>query len=87
MDKWPTLPEVHLSLTVDNPAKIIFDGNVGRVLVDQRTFHISTFEHPPALKQIKFTIRGPAQGAFPNVEKVTLNGLDVCKNPRKVFKD
>ncbi|KAG4079558.1 hypothetical protein HA402_012328 [Bradysia odoriphaga] len=33
LKKWPTLSEVRISLTVDNPAKIELDPNLGRVLV------------------------------------------------------
>lgn len=84
LDKWPNLSEVRISLTVDNPAKIEFDQDVGRVLVSGRTFHISTYDKPPKIDNVKFKIRGTPNSAFPNVEKITLNGLDVCKNPKKV---
>lgn len=82
-DDWPNLPEIHASLTVDNPATIELNEDDGRVLVTNRTFHISTYDHPPVLKVLKFTVRGIPFGAFPNVERLTLNGLDVCQNPRK----
>lgn len=85
LEKWPNLPEVRISLTVDNPAKIELDQDLGRVLVSGRTFHMSTYDKPPKIDKVKFKIRGPANGAFPNVEKITLNGLDICKNPRKVI--
>lgn len=84
LNKWPNLTEVRVSLTVDNPAKIEFDKDLGRVLVSGRTFHISTYDKPPTIDEIRFKIQGPAFGAFPNVERITLNDLDVCKNPRKV---
>lgn len=85
LEKWPNLPEIRIALTVDNPAKIEFDQNLGRVLVSDRTFHISTYDKPPKIKEVKFKIRGHTNGAFPNVEKITLNGLNVCKNPRQVI--
>lgn len=85
LDKWPNLTEVRVSLTVDNPAKIELDPDLGRVLVTGKSFHISTYDKPPLLENVKFKIRGPAFGAFPNVEGVTLNDLNVCKNPRKVI--
>lgn len=84
LKKWPNLSEVRISLTVNNPAKIEFDQDLGRVLVTGRTFHISTYDKPPKIDNVKFKIRGTLQSAFPNIERITLNGLDVCKNPRKV---
>lgn len=85
LNKWPNLSEVRISLTVDNPAKIELDQDLGRVLVSGRTFHISTYDKPPKIADVKFKIRGIPNGAFPNVEQITLNGLDVCNNPRKVI--
>lgn len=82
-DDWPNLPEVRLSVTVDNPATIELAEDDGRVLVANRTFHITTYDHTPLLKVLKFTVRGTPFGAFPNLERLTLNGLDVCRNPRK----
>lgn len=83
LDKWPNVPEVRIGVTVDNPATIELNEDDGRVLVSDRTFHISAYDHPPKITMLKFKIRGTPFGAFPNVEKVTLNGLDVCKNPKK----
>lgn len=85
LKKWPNLSEVRLSLTVDNPAKIEFDQDLGRVIVSGRTFHLSTYDKPPKIENVKFKIRGTPNGAFPNVVEITLNGLDVCKNPRQVI--
>lgn len=82
-DEWSNLSEVRIGLTVDNPATIELNEDDGRVLVNNRTFHISTFDHPPNLAVLKFKIRGTPFGAFPNVVRITLNDLDVCKNPRK----
>lgn len=84
LDKWPNISEVRLSLTVDNPAKIEIDPDLGRVNVDGKTFRIFTYDKPPVIGAVKFKIRGPAFEAFPNVERITLNDKDVCKNPRKV---
>lgn len=84
LDKWPSLGEIRLALTVDAPARIELDENVGRVIVHNRTFHISAFGHPPQVKTVKFTVRGTPKKAFPNVERLTLNDEDVCPNPEKV---
>lgn len=83
LDDWPQLSEVRIALTVDNPATIELNEDDGRVLVNNQTFHISTFDHPPELTALKFKVRGTPFGAFPNIDRITLNGLDVCENPRK----
>lgn len=84
LDKWPQLSEVRLELTVDNPARIEVDEEVGRVIVRDKTFHIHAFGRQPELKAVKFVIRGTQRGLFPNVEKLTLNNEDICKHPAKV---
>lgn len=84
LDKWPTLSEIRLSLTLDAPARIELDENVGRVSVRNRTFYISAYGRQPKVKSVKFTVRGTPKGVFPNVERLTLNNEDVCPNPAKV---
>lgn len=83
LDKWPTLSEIRIGLTVDNPARIELDEDDGRVLVRNRTFHIRAYGSQPEVNSVKFKIRGEPKGAFPNVERLTLNDEDVCRNPKK----
>lgn len=84
LDKWPNLSEIHISLTVDNPARIEIDEEVGRILVDDRTFHINAFGRQPDVKEVKFIVKGTQRNAFPNVEKLLLNNEDICNEPNKV---
>lgn len=83
LDKWPNLTEIRIGLTVDNSARMELDENIGRVLVQGKKFHISVY-HQPGIKTVQFKVRGQPKGAFPNVDNITLNDENVCKNPRKV---
>ncbi|XP_055697780.1 chymotrypsin-like protease CTRL-1 [Phlebotomus papatasi] len=81
-DKWPQIPEVRLHITLKAPARMEIDPDIGRLSVRRRTFMITTFEAPPKLKKIEFTVRGRSGGKFPDIESVHLNGADVCPNPQ-----
>ncbi|XP_055679891.1 CLIP domain-containing serine protease B15-like [Lutzomyia longipalpis] len=80
-DQWPSIPEVRLKVTLDAPARMEIDPDVGRIDVRGRSFIITTFESPPKLESLKFTVRGRRGGKFPNVASVHLNGENICPNP------
>lgn len=80
-EKWPNLKEYRIALTVDNKARIEFDEDDGAVTVNGKTFNINVWGHP---KEFRFKLRGEPKGAFPNIERITLNDQDICKNPAKV---
>lgn len=58
------------------------DPDIGRLSIRNRTFIITTFEAPPKIKKILFTVHGRRGGKFPDIESVYLNGANVCPNPR-----
>lgn len=84
LDKWPHIRELRIGLTVDNRARIEINPDDGSVRARGNTFNINVWGHPPLVNKVKFKIRGEPKGAFPNVQKLTLNDQDVCQNPKKV---
>uniref|UniRef100_A0A6B2E8V9 Putative hemolymph proteinase 16 n=1 Tax=Phlebotomus kandelakii TaxID=1109342 RepID=A0A6B2E8V9_9DIPT len=81
LDKWPNIPEVRLEITLDAPARMEIDPDEARIHINGRSFYITTFQAPPKINRVKFTVRGKPRGKFPNVVSVHLNGADVCPNP------
>lgn len=84
LDKWPNLSEIRIALTVDNPARIEIDSEVGIVLVEDRTFYITAYGRQPDVDKVNFIIRGTQRGAFPNPTEIKLNNEVICKDPEKV---